>query len=120
MKERQYLFDTSAIIDMLSRKEFERGAISVITVIEVVRGVEEAKRQNVKRLLEESFDVIGLENQVILSYCDLYSSLKSDGNLLPDADLLVASSAMAHDLVLKSKDNDFERLEDYGLVLNQD
>ncbi|MEF8832975.1 MAG: type II toxin-antitoxin system VapC family toxin [Candidatus Thermoplasmatota archaeon] len=119
MRELQYLFDTSAIIDMMREKKFERGAISVITVIEVLRGVKEGKRQNVKRLLEESFDVIGLETQVILTYCDLYSNLKSDGNILPDADLLVASSALAHDLTLKSGDKDFERLEDYGLIFEK-
>ncbi len=115
MKEPRYLFDTSAIIDMMREKKFERGAISVITVLEVLRGVKESKRENIKRLLEESFEVIGLENEVILTYCDLYSSLKSDGDILPDADLLVASSALAHDLTLKSGDKDFERLENYGL-----
>ncbi|KXA93708.1 twitching motility protein PilT, partial [candidate division MSBL1 archaeon SCGC-AAA259E22] len=38
--------------------------------------------------------------------------LKEEGETLPDADLLVASTAIAYDLVLKSGDGHFERLEE--------
>ncbi len=119
MKEIEHLFDTSAVIDMMRRKEYERGAISVITMIEILRGIDEEKRNRIKELLEESFEVVGIEDQVILTYCNIYNELKNEGKMIPDADLLIASSALTYDLTLKSGDEDFERVEDHGLGLEK-
>ncbi|MEM4873197.1 MAG: type II toxin-antitoxin system VapC family toxin [Thermofilaceae archaeon] len=111
------LFDTSWLIELLRRKSFEEGAISIITLIEVLRGVPAGKRGAVKRLLEESFDVINLNNDVVRVYCELYDELKKRGSPVPDADLLIASTAIAHNLVLKSKDRHFKELVSHGLKL---
>jgi predicted nucleic acid-binding protein len=35
-------------------------------------------------LLEESYEVLGLNNDVILKYCEIYEELKRRGELLPD------------------------------------
>jgi len=109
------LIDTSVLIDNLRRRVFEEGALSVITLIEVLRGVPEDKRENVKYLLEDSYRVLSFDNKVILAYCKLYSELRERGELVPDADLLVAATAVAYDLTLVTKDRHFERLERYGL-----
>lgn len=119
MKQSKYLLDTNVVIDMLKKKKYRAEAIPVITVIEVLRGVKEEKRTRIKQLLEDSFDVLSLENRVILNYCQLYRELKSEGESLSDADLLVASTAIAHGLTLKSKDSHFERLEKHGLILER-
>ncbi len=71
--------------------------------------------REVKELLEVSFDVLGIGNKVILKYCELYTSLRRRGLLIPDADLLIAATAIANNLTLVSKDKDFERLEELGL-----
>ncbi|KXA89162.1 hypothetical protein AKJ61_03450 [candidate division MSBL1 archaeon SCGC-AAA259B11] len=113
------MFDTDVVIEMVRDEEYETGAIPIITVIEVLRGVKEEKRSKVKQLLENSFDVLGLENRVIMTYCRLHRVLKEKGETLPDADLLVASTAIAYDLVLKSGDGHFERVEEYGLALEK-
>lgn len=109
------LFDTSVIIKMLREKKFEVGAISVITLIEILRGVPEKKRKLVKELLEDIFDIINIDNHVILKYCELYGVLRKKGLLIPDADLLVAACASAYGLKIKTMDKDFERLKDLGV-----
>src|SRR5512136_1264485 len=98
------LFDTSIVIEMLKQKKHSLGAISPLTLIEILRGAESEKRTRIKHLLEESFSVINLDNSTIEAYCDLYSRLKNEGTLLPDADLLIAASAMAHNLTLVTND----------------
>jgi predicted nucleic acid-binding protein len=52
------LFDTSVLVEQIRKGVFESGALSIITLIEVLRGVPREKR--VKRLLEESYEVLGL------------------------------------------------------------
>lgn len=111
------LIDTSALIDDLRRGAYREGSISVITLIEVLRGVPPGKRERVKELLEKSYNVLGIDNKVALKYCDLYTSLKREGRLIPDADLLIAATAIVNGLALVSKDKDFERLKEHGLKL---
>jgi predicted nucleic acid-binding protein len=105
------LFDTSFLLDILEERRFEEGSISVITLIEILKGIRKEKRAMVKKLLEESFDVIGLDNEVIETYCELYNELKKRGMAMPDADLLIASAALSKKLKLKTKDKDFEKLK---------
>jgi len=113
------LLDTDAVIELLHQKKYEVGAISIITLIEVLRGLEAGKRAQVKRMLEESFKVQGLDNQVIEVYCKLYRELKEEGASVPDADLLVAATAISQNIPLKTRDEHFERLSELGLKLAQ-
>jgi len=57
------LLDTTIFIEMLKEKRYEPAAISIITLIEVLRGLEDRKRGSVKQLIEESFEVKGLETK---------------------------------------------------------
>jgi len=63
------LLDTDAVIGLLRERRYEAGAISVLTLIEVLRCIEDEKREEVKGLLEQSFDVLNLDNIVITTYC---------------------------------------------------
>ncbi|HII85862.1 TPA: type II toxin-antitoxin system VapC family toxin [Candidatus Bathyarchaeota archaeon] len=109
------LFDTGIVIEMLKQKKHSPGAISPLTLIEVLRGIESRKRTKIKHLLEECFSVINIGNSTIEAYCDLYSKLKKEGTLLPDADLIIAASAMANNLALVTSDEHFKRLKPLGL-----
>ena len=109
------LLDTGIIIEMLKQKRYSPGTISPLTLIEVLRGIESKKRIRVKHLLEESFSVVNIDNSIIETYCDIYCRLKKEGNPLPDADLLIAASAMAHNLTVETKDEHFQRLKPLGL-----
>ncbi len=111
------LLDTSVIIDDLRRGVFEEGAISIITVLEVLRGLPQEKREKTKHLLESIFDVLSIDNKIILKYCELYQELKRRGEIIPDADLLIASTAIINNLILVTKDKDFIRLQGLGLKL---
>ena len=113
------LLDTLIIIELIRQKRYEVGAISVITLIEVLRGIGARKRYEVKGLLEESFEVLNLDNKTIEIYCNLYQKLKSEGKSIPDADLLIAATAIACNMTLKTRDEHFERLKKLGLKLTQ-
>ena len=112
------IIDTSAFIEMIRKGEFIEGSLSVVTVIEILRGVKPGKRKKVKKLLEESFEIIHIGNNVIAKYCELYDALKSKGELIPDADLIIASTALARNETLLTKDiRHFVRLKDLGLKI---
>jgi len=73
------LVDTSVLIDWLRRGALREGCISVITLIEILRGVPAHKRGKVKSALEEIYTIIPLDNEVIQEYCNLYEALKRRG-----------------------------------------
>ena len=111
------LLDTDVVIEMLRKRRYEAGAISIITLIEVLRGLKAEKREKVKELLEESFDVLNINNQVIETYCSIYRNLKEKGMLVPDADILIAATAISNNITLKTKDKHFKELKKFGLKL---
>jgi len=111
------LLDTDVVIEMLRKRRYEAGAISIITLIEVLRGLKTEKRKKVKELLEESFDVLNINNQVIETYCSIYRNLKEKGVLVPDADILIAATAISNNMALKTGDKHFKELKEFGLKL---
>ncbi len=111
------LLDTGIVIDIMENNNYNPALISPITLLEVLRGIDDKKRPIAKQLLEESFTVLNLDNSIIEAYCKMYRKLKQEGNLLPDADLLIAATAIAHDLTLETKDAHFQRLKPFGLKL---
>jgi tRNA(fMet)-specific endonuclease VapC len=112
------LLDTGIIIVMLKEKKHRPGFISPITLIEILRGIEAKKRTKVKELLEQSFSLINIDNKTIETYCELYRKLRREGTALPDADLLIAATAIANDLPLETNDDHFQRLKAVGLKLS--
>jgi tRNA(fMet)-specific endonuclease VapC len=111
------LLDTGVVIDIMENNNYVPALISPITLLEVLRGVEDNKRHTVKQLLEESFSILNLDNIIIETYCKIYRKLKAEGNLLPDADLLIGATAIAHGLILETNDAHFLRLKPLGLKL---
>jgi len=111
------LLDTDVVIEMLRKRRYEAGAISIITLIEVLRGLRAEKRKKVKELLEESFDVLNINNQVIETSCSIYRNLKEKGMLVPDADILIAATAISNNMTLKTRDKHFKELKKFGLKL---
>ena len=111
------ILDTGILIDNMEKNNYAPAIISSITVIEVLRDIEDKKRLQIRQLLEESFSILNLNNSIIEAYCKIYRKLKEEGILLPDADLIIAATAMAHDLVLETKDAHFLRLKFLGLKL---
>ena len=109
------LLDTDIVIQMVKEKKYSLGMISPITLIEVLRGIDAKKRSKVKQLLEESFPLLNIDNSIIETYCSIYQKLRKEGDLLPDADLLIAATAIAHNLTIETRDDHFQRLKPMGL-----
>jgi tRNA(fMet)-specific endonuclease VapC len=109
------LVDTSVLVDWLRKGVTATGSISVITLIEFLRGVDEGKRLETKTALEEAFNIVPIDNEVILEYCRLYEGLRKKGLSMEDADLLIAATAKANQLNLKTLDKDFEKLREHGI-----
>lgn len=109
------LIDTSVLIKKLKEKKPVDGKISIITLIEMLRGIPEAKRGKLKKTIEEGFTVVEITNDIILEYCKLYDRLKEKGQLMNDADLLLAASAKASGIPLLTLDKGFKRLENLGV-----
>ena len=72
-----------------------------------------------KETFETTFGVLGLDNEVILTYCKLYNALKQKGEMLPDADPLIAATAITKKQKLISKDKNLQRLKAFGLELEE-
>ena len=120
----EILIDTSILVEYSKQRNVEElieSNISFITLLEFLRYFkDEKKRKELKELLETLFNVIGMDNDVLLTYCELYSKLKEKGELIDDADLIIASSAIAKNLVLWTGNfRHFERLETLGLKLKK-
>jgi tRNA(fMet)-specific endonuclease VapC len=78
-------------------------AFSSITRYEILRGL---KAKNASRQLA-SFDafcannkVLPLTDPIVVRAADIYAELHAQGRLIPDADLLIAATALEHNLVL--------------------
>jgi len=113
------LFDTSIIIDMIRSGEYRYGSISIISLIEILRGIGGGKRSRVKALFEEVFNIYTIDNKVVEAYCQLYDKLKGTGRLIPDADLIIVATAIAYNEKLESHDEHFIRLEGLGLKISK-
>ena len=114
------LIDTDILIDYykgrLDLPEENIYYISIITLYEYSRGTTRPKEA--KRLLEESFIVIPLNNQILLKSIEIWQSLKHKGILIDDRDLIIGASAITYNLELYTKNIEhFERLKEYNLEL---
>jgi len=118
------LIDTDVLIEVIRNNrvyEIRENCISIITLLEFLRGIEkESERKLLKENLEKITKIIEINNKVILTYCKLYRELKKKGKILPDADLLQASIAISNNFSLATKKlKHFKRLEKFGLKLSK-
>jgi len=116
--------DTDVLLDLIKNGRLEtiRGSsISVISLLEVLRGIKDEKdRKIVKDALEKLLKIVGIDNEIILLYSTIYNSLKKKGKLIGDADLLIGASVISRKDVLFTKNKKhFERLKKFGLILKE-
>ena len=89
--------------------------ISAITKYEILKGLK-AKKAAKQISAFQSFcslnDVLPITDAVIEKSSDIYAALKGKGNLISDADILVAAIAMVNDRVLINNNTaHFSRIE---------
>ncbi|MBI2865166.1 MAG: PIN domain-containing protein [Chloroflexi bacterium] len=127
----RYLLDADWLISFLNGKanavelvaNLANGgiALSIITLGEVYEGLlgSSGKPRHSAKLDEfvDSVDLIAPTVHVAHQYANVRSRLRSQGIPIPDNDLWIAATALAHDIVLVSRDRHFERIP--RLKLNQ-
>jgi tRNA(fMet)-specific endonuclease VapC len=89
-------------------------SFSIITLYEILRGLKAkgAERQlKAFRELCTLSEILYLTNDTIETASDIYSDLKRRGELVGDADILIAATALENDAVLVSRNKrHFERI----------
>jgi tRNA(fMet)-specific endonuclease VapC len=126
-----FLLDTCVISDFFKKHPSvtehlqsaspEQIYISSVTVMEVEYGLH-LHPDRTKKLMPLWKDLIGLiaivpfSPECALAAAKIRSGLKRDGRLIGPYDILIAGSALAHDMVLiTSNTNEFNRISDLNL-----
>jgi tRNA(fMet)-specific endonuclease VapC len=110
------LLDTDTLSEVIKRRDFMvrrhaeeylaahgRFTFSIVTRYEVLRGLKakSATRQEAdfERRCHRS-EVLPLTDPIIVRAAEIYADLKRQGQLISDADILIAATALTHGLVL--------------------
>ena len=122
-----YLIDTNIIIyslknDQHVNEKFKETAnipksISVITYGELVYGARKSKHMErslaTTYRIAELFPIIDINKSIMDIFGEIKSNLERKGNVIDDMDLLIAATALSHNLVLVTNDEKhFSRVSD--------
>jgi len=105
--------------ELISGRENEPFGISVVTVAELLHGVERAdtearrlKRQAFVEKVIELFPIFPFDTSVARIYARIWASLVQNGYTVGAHDLIIAATAIAHDYTLITMNRrDFEKIE---------
>lgn len=127
--ESMTVFDTCILLDFLvgknkitvSRVEKflldAKAAISVITVFELLRGVETDKHIAQRKELIGLCTILDLTPQIAQRAANIYTSLKRKGTLIHSEDILIAATALHwHCPIMTSNAKDFSRIPEIRFV----
>ncbi len=103
------ILDTTMLIDAIDYGRHSEllndNSISVISIYEFIRY--KKKPLENKLLLENSFDIMPINNPVLLKAAEIFVRLKENGLKVGENDIYIAATAMANELRLYTKDRDF-------------
>ncbi len=94
---------------------FDRLTINIISYYEILRGLKDLgnveKLKKFEEFVQEN-ELVSIRKETIVKAAEIYAYLKKQGNLIEDADILMASIAIVEDLVLITNNiKHFERIE---------
>ena len=82
---------------------FDKLTINIISYYEILRGLKdlgnEEKLRRFDNFIQEN-ELVFITKDTIEKAAEIYAYLKKEGNLIEDADILMASTAIVEDLVL--------------------
>ncbi|MGC8831805.1 MAG: type II toxin-antitoxin system VapC family toxin [Thermoproteota archaeon] len=88
--------------------------ISEITVFKFIRGTRNVKEA--KRILEESFTIVWLDNEILEKASEIWRSLKASGMPIEDRDLMIGATAVVKRLKLLTRNTKhYDALKAYEL-----
>lgn len=121
-----YLIDTDILIYSLKgnevvlenfkKKRNDPKSMSVITYGELIHGAKKSKYEekniaNVRRLAE-IFPIINITPAIMETFGEIKAKLEKSGKIIDDMDLLIASTALTHNLIIITNNTShFERIE---------
>ncbi|MHB8630929.1 MAG: PIN domain-containing protein [Candidatus Limnocylindria bacterium] len=111
------LLDTSVLIDLVPAELPDDVSISVVSTAELRLGVLLARdaASRAARLarvteVERLFDPLPVDEDVAGAYADIVASARERGKRPRAMDALIAATALAHGLMLYTRDRDFQDL----------
>ncbi len=121
------ILDTSILIDAIDHGRHtdllnSDNSISVISIYEFIRYKKRALEN--KLLLEDSFNVIGINNPILLKSTEIFVKLRAKGETISENDIYIAAAALSNSMRLYTKDRDFlqikKHFKDFKLELISD
>ena len=96
-------------------ESFDRLTINIISYYEILRGLKdlgnEEKLKKFEEFVQEN-EFISIGKDAVIKAAEIYAYLKKQGNLIEDADILMASIAIVENLVLVTNNiKHFERID---------
>ena len=115
-----YLKGKRSAVELLSTLAPEGLAISLITYGEIYEGIyygqDPTRHENGFRKFLRVADVLPLNRRTMQRFARLRGDLRRRGQLIPDPDLLIAATALEHDLTLLTRNlKDFARIPELKL-----
>jgi tRNA(fMet)-specific endonuclease VapC len=100
-----FMRDTPHVVEKIQTylQHHETLSISVITYYELLRGLKAIDNKRKLHLFQDFMSlcqIIDIDSQIAENASDIYDVLRRKGQLVEDADILIAATALAHELIL--------------------
>jgi tRNA(fMet)-specific endonuclease VapC len=100
-----FLKNDMRVVEKISNylENFDKLSINVIAYYEILRGLKDlGNDEKLRRFRDfiQSNELVWLRKETVEKAAEIYAYLKKDGNLIEDADILMASIAIVEDLTL--------------------
>ncbi len=82
---------------------FEKLTINIISYYEILRGLKDLGNEEKLKMFDDFIqenELVSIRKETVEKAAEIYAYLKKKGNLIEDADILMASTAIVEDLVL--------------------
>ena len=111
----EYLRGNQDIIQLLQAYRAEGLAIAIVSLAELYEGVFRSNNPAGNEAILKDFltdvTVLGIDEEVCIIFGKEMARLRQVGMAVGDMDLLIAATALHHDLTLLTFDRDFQRVE---------
>ena len=115
----EYLRGNEDIIQRLQAYGAEGLAIAIVSLAELYEGVFRSNNPTGNEAILKDFltgvTVLAIDEEVCIIFGKEMARLRQVGMAVGDMDLLIAATALRHDLTLLTADRDFERVNDLKL-----
>jgi tRNA(fMet)-specific endonuclease VapC len=117
----EFLRDNAKVVHNVAAylQHHQQLSFAIVSYYELLRGLSYIKAtrqlQSLEQLVVDS-EILPLNMSAIRIAADIYATLRRQGNLIPDGDLFIAATALAHDCVLVTNNiAHFERIPNLRL-----